>query len=203
MVKREIRIYIEGAERGSQAVRMREGFRTFLDSLYQLAQQRGFRFHPPVMCGSGENAYKEFKAALKRNKHAINFLLVDAEGPVAKNISPWAHLKWGSLGLDDSHCHLMVQAMEAWLLADKEALKRYYDDRDFNEKSLPANPQVEQIPKNDLFAGLEHATAKTRKGKYHKTRHAPEVLKRLDVGTVCRAAPYCDRLFKTIESKMS
>jgi hypothetical protein len=202
MVKKEIRIYIEGVERGIEAARMREGFRKFLDQLYQLAQQNGFRFHPPVLCGSGQNAYKEFKVALKRNKGAVNFLLVDSEGPVADGASPWAHLNCDSFGLDDSHCHLMAQAMEAWLVADPKALKDFYE-KDFNEKALPANPQVEQIPKKDLFDGLHNATAKTKKGKYHKTRHAPEILKRLDVDRVCKAAPYCERLFKTLTATMS
>jgi hypothetical protein len=154
------------------------------------------------MCGSGENAYKEFKVAFKRNKDALNFLLVDSEGPVAENISLWVYLGWDSLGLDDSYCHLMVQAMEAWLVADAKALKDFYK-KDFNENALPANPQVEQISKNDLFDGLYIATAKTKKGKYHKTRHAPEILKRLDVGVVCEAAPFCDRLFKSLTAKMS
>jgi hypothetical protein len=203
MVKKEIRIYIEGAGRGVEAVRMREGFRKFLDRLYQLAQQNGFRFHPPVMCGSGETAYKEFKVALKENKDAVNFLLVDSERPVAENTSPWIHLKWNALGLDDSHCHLMAQAMEAWFLADIEALKEVYG-KGFNENALLKGP-VEQIAVKDLIDSLEKAAANTAKGKkdkYHKTKHAPEILKKLNVSKVCQAAPHCDRLFKTLAEKM-
>src|SRR2546428_2510542 len=168
MVKKEIRIYIEGAGRGVEAVRMREGFRKFLDQLYQLAQQNGFRFHPPVMCGSGETAHKEFKVALKENKGAVNFLLVDSERSVVEDISPWIHLRWNSLGLDDSHCHLMAQAMEAWLIVDTEALKEVYG-KGFNENALPRSP-VEQIAVKDLIDGLKKATATTTKGKYHKTK---------------------------------
>lgn len=201
-VKKEIRIYIEGVERGKEEARLREGFRKFLDALYQLARQNGFRFHPPIMCGSGPDAYKDFKKAVRSNRDALNFLLVDSEKPVAENVGPWTHLNCDSLGLDDSHCHLMAQAMEAWLVADVKALKDFYG-RDFNENALPANPQVEQISKKDLFDGLRNATAKTKKGKYHKTRHAPEILKRLDVDRVCKAAPYCERLFKTLTATMS
>lgn len=201
-MKKEIRLYIEGAPKGSEAVKLRAGFRVFLDSLYQLAQQKGFRFHPPITCGGGDEAYKDFKAAYKRHKDAMIFLLVDAEKPVAENIATWAHLKWDSLGLDDSHCHLMAQTMEAWLIADKSALTDFYK-QGFNQNALPQNPRVEEIPKTDLFDGLHRATEKTSKGRYHKTIHAPEILRRLDVAKVRKAAPHCERLFQTLTEKMN
>lgn len=200
-MKKEIWIYIEGAEKGPAANRLRIGFRAFLNPLYELAQQKGVKFHPPIMCGSGVEAYKDFQIGLRSNKHAINILLVDAEKPVTEN-SAWAHLNWDPLRLDDSHCHLMTQAMEAWLVADKEALSDFYK-QGFNQNVLPQNPRVEEIPKTDLFDGLRRATENTSKGRYHKTIHAPEILKRLDVGKVCKAAPHCERLFLTLTEKMN
>lgn len=201
-MKREIRLYIEGAGKSHEAIRLRKGFRIFLDPLYQLARRNGFKFHEPITCCDGPNTYKDFKAAYGRHKDAMIFLLVDAEEAVAKGVSPWVHLKCDSLGLDDSHCHLMVQTMEAWLIADKDALANFYQ-KDFNRNALPQNPRVEEIPKKDLFDGLHDATAKTKKGRYHKTLHAPEILKRLDVAKVRQAAPHCERLFKTLTEKMS
>ena len=45
-------------------------------------------------------------------------MLVDAEAPV--NTTPCQHLKfrddWDLPNVDDEHCHLMVQTMEAWLI---------------------------------------------------------------------------------------
>lgn len=201
-MKKEIWIYIEGAEKGPAANRLRTGFRAFLAPLYELAQQKGVRFHPPIMCGSGVEAYKDFQTGLHSNKHAINILLVDAEKPVSENTGTWAHLKWDSLGLDDSYCHLMAQTMEAWLIADGAALANFYK-QGFNQNALPQNPRVEEISKTDLFDGLRRATEKTSKGRYHKTIHAPEILKRLDVAKVRQAAPHCDRLFKTLSEKMN
>lgn len=201
-MKKEIRLYIEGAAKGSEAVRLREGLRTFLDSLYRIAQQNGFRFHPPITCSNGAGTYEDFKDACSRHKDAMIFLLVDAESAVAEGANPWTHLKCDSLGLDDSHCHLMAQTMEAWLIADKEALADFYQ-KDFNRNALPQNPRVEEIPKKDLFDGLRNATAKTTKGRYHKTQHAPEILKRLNVAKVRKAAPHCDRLFQTLTEKMT
>jgi Domain of unknown function (DUF4276) len=199
-VKKEIRIYVEGAERGKEEARLREGFRKFLDELYQSARQNGFRFHPPIMCGSGSDAYMDFKKAVRRNRDALNFLLVDSQKPVSDGDGPWAHLNCDSLGLDDSNCHLMAQAMEAWLIADMEALKEVYG-KGFNENALPKSP-VEHIAVKDLIDSLKKATANTQKGKYHKTRHAPEILKKLNVTKVRQAAPYCDRLFKTLAEKL-
>lgn len=201
-MKKEIWIYIEGAEKGPAANRLRTGFRTFLTPLYELAQQKGIKFHTPIMCGSGVEAYKDFQTGFKSNKQAINILLVDSEKLVAENTQPWAHLKWDSLGLDDSHCHLMAQTMEAWLVADKTALADFYK-QGFNPNALPQNPSVEEIPKTDLFDSLRRATEKTSKGRYHKTIHAPEILKRLNVAKVRQAAPHCERLFKTLTEKMT
>ncbi len=201
-MKKEIWIYIEGAEKGPAANRLRTGFRAFLAPLYELAQQKGIKFHPPIMCGSGVEAYKDFQTGFRSNKQAINILLVDAEKPVAENLGMWAHLNCDSLGLDDSHCHLMAQTMEAWLVADKTALVDFYK-QGFNQNALPPNPRVEEIPKADLLDGLRRATEKTTKGRYHKTIHAPEILKRLDVTEVRQAAPHCERLFKTLTEKMS
>ncbi|MBL8189287.1 MAG: DUF4276 family protein [Acidobacteria bacterium] len=201
-MKKEIWIYIEGAEKGPAANRLRTGFRAFLAPLYELAQQKGIKFHPPIMCGSGVEAYKDFQTGLRSNKHAINILLVDSEKPVSENAGAWAHLNWDSLGLDDSHCHLMAQTMEAWLIADKSALADFYQ-QGFSPNALPQNPRVEEIPKADLLSGLHRATEKTSKGRYHKTIHAPEILKRLDVAKVRQAAWYCDRLFQTLTEKMN
>lgn len=201
-MKREILIYIEGAEKGPAANRLRTGFRAFLAPLYELAQQKGIKLHPPIMCGSGIEAYKDFQTGLRSNKQAINILLVDAEKPVTENISAWGHLNCDSLGLDDSHCHLMVQTMEAWLIADKVALAEFYQ-QGFNQNALPQNPRVEEVSKTDLLDGLRRATEKTSKGRYHKTIHAPEILKRLDVAKVRQAASHCERLFQTLTEKMS
>lgn len=195
-MKKELWIYIEGAKT------LRTAFREFLTPLYELAREKGIKFHPPVMCGSGYAAYEDFKTGFQANELAINILLVDSERPVINNVEPWTHLGWNSLGLDDSHCHLMAQTMEAWLVVDQAALANFYK-QGFIQNALPQNPRVEEIPKKDLFDGLHKATEKTQKGRYHKTIHAPEILKRLDVAKVRQAAPHCERLFKTLTEKMS
>jgi hypothetical protein len=44
----------------------------------------------------------------------------------------------------------MVQAMEAWFLADREALAEFYGNG-FSAQNLPGSPtNIEAIPKDDL-----------------------------------------------------
>jgi hypothetical protein len=83
----------------------------------------------------------------------------------------------------------MVECMESWFLADIEALSRYYR-RDLAE-ALRGNPNVEEIPKEDVLARLKAATD----GRYHKTKDAPHILKRILPQRVKQAAPNCRRLF--------
>lgn len=87
--------------------------------------------------------------------------------------------------------------MEAWFLADKTMLADYYGDG-FRQSALPANPKVEEIPKKDIFQGLEQATAKTRKRAYHKTRHGFEILERLDPQAVQERSPFAAALFSVL-----
>jgi hypothetical protein len=198
MVK-AIRIYIEGDPE------LRQGFRTFLKPLYDLAQSKKIKIEPPRLCGSREAAYKAFKTALKTHPDAFSILLVDSEEPVEKKQTPWQHIKnrdgWDSLGTNDAHCHLMVQTMEAWFMADIDALRQYYGQK-FQESAIPRNPNVEEIEKARLESALEAATRHTPKGEYHKTRHASQLLERLDIAKVRKAAPNCDRLFATLAQIM-
>jgi len=85
----------------------------------------------------------------------------------------------------------MVQATEAWFLADRKVLADFYNGG-FLADSLPGNPtNIEAVPKNDLEPKLIHATkpAKT-KGEYHKTKHGFELLGRVDPAKVGNASPH-------------
>jgi hypothetical protein len=192
----EIRIYVEGDPA------LRQGFHSFFEELRELARRKNVRWNV-ITCGARNLTYEAFKTALKTHPDAFNVLLVDAEESVDSN--PWEHLRrrdgWSSEGCDDEQCHLMVQTMEAWFMADIEALKRYYK-QGFQEGALPKNLQVEQLSKNDLNERLKRATQHTQKRAYHKTRHAPHILAQIDVANVCQVAPHCNRLFITLRAKL-
>ena len=95
----------------------------------------------------------------------------------------------------------MVQLMEAWFLADPEALERFYGNG-FRRNALRQNPQVEEIPKADVLESLKQAVKETKKQRYHKTQHAPLILESLDPIKVRKAAPNCDRLFRELLAKL-
>ncbi|MGA2069674.1 MAG: DUF4276 family protein [Thermoguttaceae bacterium] len=205
-MSREIRLYIEGGgDREKTKRRLRTAFGVFLSSLRARAEGKGVRWNVAV-CGSGGAAYDNYKTALKSHPDAFNVLLVDAEGPVATQ-SPWHHLgtrpehQWKNPGVEDKHCHLMTQIMEAWFLADPERLGEYYR-QGFNPNALPKSKNVEGIDKQRVLQSLDDATRATQKGRYHKTRHAPEILERIRPEAVCSAARLCKRLFDTLQSEI-
>ncbi len=156
-----------------------------------------------IICGSRNNAFRDFKIALKAHPKAFNVLLVDAESRV--NTTACEHLKqrdnWDVTAIEDEQCHLMVQTMEAWLIADIDTLKKFYG-QGFKENSIPRNPNVEQIEKKQLEPILKAATRQTSKGEYHKIRHASKLLGLLNVDKVRVAASHCDRIFTVLIKKM-
>ena len=140
---------------------------------------------------------------MKEHPDAFNVLLVDAEAPVNK--IPWQHLKerdnWNKPEVDDTCCHLMVQMMEAWFLADIEALKRFYG-QGFKENAIPKNLNVEKINKTEIYSALQKATKETSKGEYGKIQHGARLLEQISVAKVRAASLYCDRLFTTLTAKI-
>ncbi len=91
----------------------------------------------------------------------------------------------------------MIQLMQAWLVADLEALKKFYGPG-FKPRLLGKRKVVEGFDKIEVEKALKEATKNTSKGPYHKTRHASELLKLANVDRVRKAAPACERLFATL-----
>ncbi len=91
----------------------------------------------------------------------------------------------------------MVQAMEAWIVADPSALAKYYG-QGFRLAALPKTQNPEDVSKQDLERGLRQATQGTSKGRYHKIRHASDLLRRIDASAVTSRCAYCKRLFETL-----
>lgn len=200
----EIRLYVEGGGQDRDAkARLGAGFNGFLTDLRTLARSRRIKWQI-IPCGSRDEAYRKFVKALKTHPDAFNVLLVDSEGPVRGK--PWEHLQhregWRSYGVDDAQCHLMVQMMEAWFIADINALEGFYG-QGFNANAIPRNTNVEKVSKQRIESALKAATQRTTKGEYHKTHHGPKLLEQLDVSKVRKAASHCDLLFTILEEKMT
>lgn len=194
-----IRIYIEGGgdHRDTRAA-LRFGFGEFFKSLREKARHKNMRWNITV-CGTRRFAFNAFCEALRSRSESFCILLVDSESSVSQ--TPWEHLlkrdSWLNPGAGDEHCHLMVQTMETRLIADRQALERFYG-QNFNTNRIPATEDVETIEKASLEPALKEATRRTQKGEYHKTRHGPKILEMLDYTGVCEKAHYCRRLFDTL-----
>ncbi|NVM21364.1 MAG: DUF4276 family protein [Desulfobacterales bacterium] len=140
---------------------------------------------------------------LRTHTTAFNVLLVDAEGAV--NQTAWGHLYerdgWNCPQVADDHCHLMVQMMEAWFVADIDILESFYGNG-FRRGVIPAKDEVEAIDKAVLETALQNATRDSRKGPYHKIRHGSKLLCLIDPQSVRSKAPHCEEPFTMLAHKI-
>ena len=200
----EVVIYMEGGGSGSaNKGALRQGMDRFLDELKKLAKKQSWRWNL-VCCGARGEAFRDFKDARNHAYDATVLLLVDAEGPVAG--AHRRHLavqdRWDLQGVYDDDVHLMIQTMETWIVADPGALADYYG-QGFRANALPNAPNLETVAKADVAQALKRATESTKKGAYHKTRHASDLLKRIDARKVRQRCPGCDQLFRVLRQAMA
>ena len=181
----EIRVYFEGDKT------LRSGFAALLAEIRGRARNQQVRFEL-IACGA--TPVQDFLIALKKHQQARNILLKDSEGPAADNLQ-------APQGTDPNSVFWMVQLMEAWFLADPDALQHYYGQH-FKAAALQKNPRVEEIPKGDVLTCLKEATKDTQKGSYHKTKHAPLILERISPDRLKQAAPNCRRMFSAVLAKL-
>ena len=197
-------VYVEGGgDRKQLQIACRRAFGKFFTKA-GLAN----RLPKVVACGGRTSAYGDFRYAVESNadQGRTIFLLVDSEAPVT-NSEPWRHLKgrdnWDRprTAAADS-AHLMVQCMEAWFYADKDALKSFFGP-DFNTNALSGNEDIEDIPKQDVQSGLAAATRQANKGSYHKGRHSFDILELIDPNKVSAASSHARRLVEALRKALS
>lgn len=178
-------LYVEGADRGSkeQKARCREGFR-------KLINNAGFVGRSPriVACGGREDAYKDFKAAVKIYNDEYVMLLVDSEDLVNNpNVKPddsgvaWKHLKtrdgWDQpSGTVNAQVQLMTTCMETWIMADRTTLNEFFGQHLQLSALLPVN-DLENRTRFEIQIALEHATRNCGKDRtYKKGKKSFEIL---------------------------
>ncbi len=206
MVK-EIYIYVEGGGNQQRTKkRLQTAFSEFFAELRSRARERTIHWSI-LACGSCDATLDRHKTRLRSDPEACVFLLVDSDGPVPKTASPWQYMEqnnpnWSKpKGSDDKHCHLMVQMTEAWFLADRERLQQFYG-QGFHARALSKTGDVEAIPQGTLAKALKKATQKTQKGAYHKTKHAPLILKTIRLREVQKKASYCRRFVDIVKTEI-
>lgn len=211
-----MKLFVEGGgDAKTLRTACREGFTEFL-------KKAGLLGYMPrvVPCGSRNNAYDDYCISLRNGESAM--LLVDSEGIVKSALlvvdeqgsvvtaRPWEHLlgrigdKWVKpTGANDAHCHLMVQCMEAWFLADRQTLQTFFG-QGFNVNVLPAaaNP-IEDVPKQQIYQSLANATKNCKtKAPYGKGEHSFKLLALIDPRKVTAASGWAKHFVDEMKKQM-
>ena len=205
-----VKLYVEGGgDSADLKAACREGFTTFIT-------RAGIANRPRVVaCGSRGNAFESFRTAVRLGQPAM--LLVDSEEQVAADHArgdadgwqPWRHLTqrngdhWEKPdGGNEQDCHLMVQCMESWFIADRETLARFFG-AGFDVRKLPRSPKIEAVPKQVIYNSLHLATRGCDgKGEYHKGRHSFKLLACIDPGKVTSASDWAGRFVNILKARM-
>jgi hypothetical protein len=184
-----IRIFFEGSPK------LKPGLHVFLSELVLACRERRreIRF---VDGGSQSNTIADFKTALKANQADICVLLIDSDGPDSGDgfvsICRRRHLP-------PDLVFWMVQVMESWFLSDPVKMAEFYG-QGFRRNLLKEWVSVESVPVSEVMSILRDATRKAKNGKYHKTKHPPELLKLIRPDLVKKKSAHCRRLFEQVSA---
>jgi hypothetical protein len=209
-IKDDVVVFVEGGGDGAALqIELREAFAEF----FRKSELGTARRPRVVACGSRTKALESYGTALSQGRNAL--VLVDSEGPVDQldqeppdtpmHWRPWSHLRktdgWHApVGAVDHDCHLMTQCMESWLLADWDALAKFYG-QGFDVSERPA-VNVETISKQDIFKILKRATERCKsKDKYGKGAHSFKLLKLVSPQTVAACAPWARRFLDELQRR--
>lgn len=204
-----VKIYVEGGGegKGSKALKseLRQAFQTFfkgwgLDGVLPSV----------VACGARNQAFEDFKTAIKKPKAGeMILLLVDSEDYPACKLK-WAHVAkrdgWIKPNqVTEDQLYFMAVCMESWFMADKQALADFYG-QGFQPNQLPktsAGQPLEQFSKSVIYAGLENATRSTQKGEYGKGAHSFKILAKVDARKVIGHGKYAQELHDFLQSHLN
>lgn len=210
MVK--VRLYIEGGGRAdapagakSEAPMLDRNAEAFRRGWQRFFSKAGIpEGMLDIVVGGGRNeAFGLFSRRLAENSsHETEkpALLVDSEGPVAPGSTVWQHLtardQWVQPpAADDDSAYLMVQFMETWFLADREALRRFFDQA-FNENALQDWPNLEAVDRDIALASLRQATG----GRYRKGKVSFQLLSEISPDRVAAACPHAKQLLDALRA---
>jgi hypothetical protein len=187
----EIRIYFEGNKA------LRSGFEIFFSELQTAAREARSTLEL-VAAKDGLSAYRKSE---RTHPQAWNLLLKDSE----QKMPPRPVDLCTKHGIDAQFADRvfwMVELMEAWFLADADALAAYYGNG-FQRNAIRDTADIERIPKADVMGRLNRATRNTAKGQYHKVKHAPYLLEKLDNQRVQDRSNQCRLLFRSVRAKLA
>jgi hypothetical protein len=172
VVKRCVRIYIEGGAEGRTADSdFRRGWKRFLNELHELARANGYHALNIVRGKGRSDTFRRFTRHETKYANDLCVLLVDAETAVSDGTHVWDVVarregdKWQRPSwATERHLYLMVHFVETWLLTDPAALRKFFK-RGFKPELLPTT-NLEDRSKGDIDQALEKATEGLSKGPY-------------------------------------
>ena len=193
MVSRVV-IHFEGAKD------LREGFVKLFGNHIERARQKRIHFDM-IAGGSNAETVKDFLRSCRRNPSDLNVLLIDSEGSAPSAAEAIRALRsrsyWdANAAPDDGQLNFMVQAMEAWFIADPQAMARYFRNG-FAVGRLPHPQNAESASPNELTDSINQALRAIggrRRQKYDKVRDGAQLLARVNEATVRRNCPSFRRL---------
>lgn len=198
----KVKLYIEGGgDSRSLHIECRRGF-------CRLFEKAGFKERMPSIKASGGrgSAFDDFNTAFEMaSGDEVPMLLVDSEAAVTE--PPWKHLQdldgWSRPnGATDDQAQLMVQCMETWCVADRQALRRFFGQH-LQESALPALNNLEECAKADVQQALGHATRECGHDReYKKGKRSFRLIAELDPCVLKEHLPHfaelCNVLGKTL-----
>ena len=182
---------------GALGAQFREGWTKFF-----AVAGLGGRMPKVVRGGSRTQTFDRFATdTMERSTDIVPLLLVDSEHPVETGHSVWQHLRAGDgwnkpVGAGEDDAFLMVQVMETWFLADRDALREFFGSR-FAENALGQWAELEDVPKETVLGALRNATERCQK-HYAKGRVSFELLAQVDPARVEASCPHGKALLKRL-----
>ena len=91
----------------------------------------------------------------------------------------------------------MVQCMESWFLADRDALKEFYG-QGYRQNALHKILRSNKSPNGMFWLDLTGLPERPQNAAYHKGSHSFEILAKLDPEKVKNASCYAKRFVDTL-----
>jgi hypothetical protein len=159
---------------------------------------------PSIVAGGGrQSTYELFRVAAGiPHVDTYPMLLVDSEGPVTSAV--WDHLNsrdhWERPGgTNDDQAQLMVTCMETWIIADRDALKRFFGQCLRKNRLLP-QIGLEARLRQDVQDALAQATRDCgRRKAYSKGRRSFQLLAELNSETLRKYLPHFIRFLSALD----
>ena len=197
----KVRLYVEGGavSRKDDLIKSRRALTAWLKKLDLV------NLPQVALTGPGPKALAEAEARTKQAKGQETVLaLVDSEGTLENIEQPLslfqAKHKTKFIYLTDEQILVMVQCMEAWICADKNAVREAYPKGQHSNRFEQENPESKTPPQ--LCKYLEKVSKKPDQDKplYKKGKPAFELFGKTDPNIVAHRCPSAERAIRILKN---